>query len=303
MQRLGPWTLTYLTIFTVVLIGLCGGAVTAVLASRVDRRVTGTVPLELPMRLTPRSNPNERRRISSQVPWVEVLSRRRGAFLLLRLRRAYHFSKNTARRVSLRLASLDPRRRNRSPGDRRWFQDTIGDDASVSMLEAMTVGLERGVSMCCVFADTEQPRLFHEILPGLESRVPGSRTLIESHVIRGADHEDVRAAPHRVHQRAQNVAPAAGVVGVLVGVRAQVEVLDGLAGGEVARDDQVARLRLEVHFTVRDDGRLDALRGQRVADRSDLRLCALGGDDRAVPGAQPQAVAQRARRLDGLRRE
>lgn len=172
----------------ILLIGLCGGAVTAVLASKTDLRVVGIVTLELPMRLTPRSDPNDGRRFSSQVPWVEVLSRRRGAFFLLRLRRLFHIVKNIGRRAALIGASLRPRHGTQPPGDRRWFQDTIGDDASVSMFEGMTSGLERGVAACCVFADTEQPRLFHEILPGLTARIPESQASVESHVIRGADH-------------------------------------------------------------------------------------------------------------------
>ncbi len=171
-----------------VLIGLCGGAITSILTAQADKRVIGIAPLELPMRLTPRTELRQQGVLLRQMPWDESLSRHRGTFFLLKARSLYHLLKTLQRRVGLTLGSAVFRKSNSAPGESGWYREKIGDDASCAMLAALGKTLDRRIPVFCVFADTEQPKWFETVLPGLLADRADGEGCIGFRVIRGADH-------------------------------------------------------------------------------------------------------------------
>jgi hypothetical protein len=171
-----------------VLIGLCGGAITSILAAQIDNRVIGIAPLELPMRLTPRAEEPQQGALQRQIPWHESLSRHRSTFFLLKARTLYHLLKTLRRRVGLILGSGVFRKSHFSPGECGWYREKIGDDASCAMLAALGKTLDRKIPVFCVFADTEQPRSFETAMPGLLADRAEADGLVEYRVIKGADH-------------------------------------------------------------------------------------------------------------------
>ena len=171
-----------------VLIGLCGGAITSILTAQTDKRVIGIAPLELPMRLTPRAGERQQRDLVRQIPWDESFSRHRGTFFLLKARSFYHFLKTLRRRVGLMLGSAVFWKSSPAPGESGWYREKIGDDASCAMLAALGKTLDRRIPVFCVFADTEQPKSFETVLPGLLANRADVDGSIEYRVIQGADH-------------------------------------------------------------------------------------------------------------------
>lgn len=172
-----------------VLVGLCGGAITSILVAQEHRRVAGIVPLELPMRLTPSGDTDISQSLSREIPWDESLARHRGTLVLLRARRVYHRIQDLRRRLGVAVASATRRGRGHLPGDGGgWYRERIGDDASCAMLAALERTLDRRVPVLCVFADTEQPKLFEQALPGVFDRRPAARPCISYEIIRGSDH-------------------------------------------------------------------------------------------------------------------
>jgi pimeloyl-ACP methyl ester carboxylesterase len=171
-----------------VLSGLCGGAITAIRAACVDDRVVGILPLELPMRLTPRTHSDQSRSSSRQVPWYELLQRMHGASFLLKLRRMYHVAKNLRREVARRATSILAHDSRPRAGNTEWYREKIGSDASVPMLAALECVVDKRIPVHCVFADTEQPRLFEAVLPRLVHEQLRTSQLVTHCVIRGADH-------------------------------------------------------------------------------------------------------------------
>jgi len=171
-----------------VLAGLCGGAITAIRAACVDGRIAGLIPLELPMRLTPRTYSHHNKPSSRQLPWYELLQRMHGASFFLRCRRLYHAAKGLRRETARRVASMLPSAPARKSGDGAWYRERVGADASVPMLLAFEEALDKGIPVHCVFADSEQPRLFEAAIPGLLRGRPDASDLMTHSVIRGADH-------------------------------------------------------------------------------------------------------------------
>lgn len=171
-----------------VLSGLCGGAITAIRAACVDDRVVGILPLELPMRLTPRTHSEQSRSPSRQVPWYELLQRMHGASFLLKMRRMYHGFRNLRREVARRATLVRAHDSRRRAGNSEWYREKIGSDASVPMLAALECVVDKQIPVHCVFADTEQPRLFETVLPRLVHEQVEASQLVTHCVIRGADH-------------------------------------------------------------------------------------------------------------------
>lgn len=171
-----------------VLAGLCGGAITAIRAACVDDRIVGLIPLELPMRLTPRTYLHHSKPSSRQLPWYELFQRMHGASIFLRCRRIYHAARELRREAARFVVSLLPSASAPKPGSGAWYRERVGADASVPMLLAFEDALDKGIPVHCVFADTEQPRLFEAAIPGLLRGRPEASDLMTHSVIRGADH-------------------------------------------------------------------------------------------------------------------
>lgn len=171
-----------------VLIGLCGGAITSILMAQTDKRVIGIAPLELPMRLTPRAGERQQGALLRQIPWDESLSGHRGTFLLLKARSLYHLLKTLRRRAGLILGSAVFWKSSSAPGESGWYREKIGDDASCAVLAALGKTLDRRIPVFCVFADTEQPKSFESVLPGLLANRKDVDSFIKYRVIQGADH-------------------------------------------------------------------------------------------------------------------
>lgn len=188
---------------TSVLTGLCGGAITAVYAAARDPRVVGIAPLELRLQYTPLPRFRFRGTRAQYLSWAQIVSSSRRTLFLLSVRRGLHRLREALGRMRAfapRLASLARTAwQGDETGSDRWFVQRLGQGANVPMLRALRRSLDRGVPALCVFGDTDEPRMFERVLPGLagaragrggDSKAPPGE-LIERRVIAGADHNFV----------------------------------------------------------------------------------------------------------------
>lgn len=171
-----------------VLIGLCGGAITSVIASQVDDRVLGLGPFEFSLRMT---RPLGRRRQTTQnnrLPWDEFLSRHQGTLFLLTAHRIFRMAREYGKRCGFAISKALSIRSVPGPGEMGWYRETIGEDANFPMLKALETSLDKRIPMCCVFADSEDVRLFETALPGLLAGRSHAESLIDLRIVEGADH-------------------------------------------------------------------------------------------------------------------
>jgi alpha/beta superfamily hydrolase len=173
---------------SVVLTGLCGGAVTSVFVAQADDRVAGIAPIDLPMTFEQNPGAIQQSLLNREVPWREVLSQRGSTLFLLKVRPVFHFFRALSRRLGLSMTGFFSRRAVSSPGGRDWYRAKIGEDVNLPMLAAMEGTLDRRIPVFCVFADGWNARYFDSALPGLHAPRTLPETLLSSHFIEGADH-------------------------------------------------------------------------------------------------------------------
>jgi predicted alpha/beta hydrolase len=182
---------------TSVLTGLCGGAITAVHAAARDPRIVGIAPLELRLEYTPLPRFQFRGTTAQYLSWAQIASSSRRTFFLLSARRGLHWLREALRRMRAAIGSLAPiarlGRRGNATGSDGWFVRRLGPNANVTMLRALRRSLDRGVPALCVFGDTDEPRMFEQVVPGLVRGRSDSDGLLERRVIAGADHNFVAA--------------------------------------------------------------------------------------------------------------
>lgn len=171
---------------TSLLTGLCGGAITAVYAAARDTRVVGIAPLELRLTCTPLPRFRFSGTTAQYLSWTQIASSSRRMFFLLNVRRSLRWMREAFRRMRAVVARLT--RSSDEIGSDRWFIHQLGPSANVGMLRALRRVLERGVPALCVFGDTDEPRMFVQVAPGLaDGRPVGGGSLVQR-VITGADH-------------------------------------------------------------------------------------------------------------------
>jgi len=174
---------------TSLLTGLCGGAITAVYAAARDPRVVGMAPLELRLEYTPLPRFRFRGTTAQYLSWAQIASSSRRMLFLLSVRRGLHWLREGFRRMRATAARLA--RPWAEAGSRNWFVRRLGPGANVEMLHALRRSLGRKVPTLCVFGDTNEPRMFEEVLPGLVDGQAASGGILERRVIVGADHNFV----------------------------------------------------------------------------------------------------------------
>jgi len=180
---------------TSVLTGLCGGAITAVYASARDPRVVGTVPLELRLERTPLERFRFGGTRAQYLSWAQLASSSRRTLFLLSVRRGLHWMREVLRKMRAAVAWVA--RHRGIPGSDAWFVSRLGPGANTGMLRALKGSLERGVPSLCIFGETEEPRMFESVRPGLTGARPRGggagplEAFLERRVIEGADHNFV----------------------------------------------------------------------------------------------------------------
>ena len=174
---------------TSLLTGLCGGAITAVYAAARDPRIVGMAPLELRLGYTPLPRFRFRGTTAQYLSWAQIASSSRRTFFLLSARRGLHWLREGFRRV--RAAASRLARPWAETGSDNWFVRRLGPGANVGMLRALRRSLERGVPTLCVFGDTNEPRMFEQVVPGLVDGQAADGEVLRQHVIKGADHNFV----------------------------------------------------------------------------------------------------------------
>jgi pimeloyl-ACP methyl ester carboxylesterase len=171
---------------TSLLTGLCGGAITSVYAAARDPRVVGIAPLELRLAYTPLPRFKFSGTAAQYLSWTQIASSSRRMFFLLSVRRGLHWIRESFRKM--RTAAARVIRSSDEVGSDRWFIHQLGPNANVEMLRALRRSLERGVPGLFVFGDTDEPRMFVQVAPGLAAGRPVGGDLLAQRVIAGADH-------------------------------------------------------------------------------------------------------------------
>jgi hypothetical protein len=104
------------------------------------------------------------------------------------VRRLVHAAKGKGKLVRAAIFNHLKKSEPGAIGDEEWFRSTLGDGANHRMLAAFQSVLEKSLPVFCVFAETEEPRLFESALPGLyRGRHPGSAS-VEYTVVAGREH-------------------------------------------------------------------------------------------------------------------
>ena len=164
-----------------VVTGICGGAVSTVLAAANDQRVVGLVPMEMPLRYTappgtinPQTIKSYERKLFSARSWLRLLTLKSDYGLLLR---------SLAACIKRRLAR---RRHSRGP---QWFIDRLGSRAHLELIDAFRKCVANGSPMLCAFAESEETPFFQSVQEGLFEGCEDLRRAAAIHVIAGADHD------------------------------------------------------------------------------------------------------------------
>lgn len=170
------------------IVGLCGGAITALFAAQGDGRVRGLGLLDFSLQLTPEPNPDKQPAISLETPWHEELAQHRSTLPLLKVRKLYHAIRSRGLETVHTVLRTIRFRSAASLGSRRWYRERIGDDVNLPLIAALEDAISEKVPMCFVFAGNNHDRLLRSILPGVSAGRPHAESLIDVKVLEDADH-------------------------------------------------------------------------------------------------------------------
>jgi uncharacterized protein len=165
---------------SVILIGVCGGAVTAGYLAAEDPRVAAAALVELPLVCAPR-NPEESEgmplwRYRDKLMSVDAWRR------LLALQFDFRFHLQSMRMAAGRLA----RRRGQSRVDEGWLIDQLGATANVDLAGAVARCCSRGVPVLFAFGSTDNAQFFERVR---ERLLPPDAPRVWRRTIDGADHD------------------------------------------------------------------------------------------------------------------
>jgi pimeloyl-ACP methyl ester carboxylesterase len=165
-----------------VLLGLCGGAVTACLAAAEDERVAGIALLELP--LTYSRHPTQRdaqpiwryrEKVFSLAAWQRAL----------RLQIDFRLHLRSLLRGLGRCASV----KRHAAAENEWLTDRLGPSANTSLVSAMKRCCDRGIPTLCVFGSTDNQEYFNRVKPIGFLKQAAARRVLSQCSIEGADHD------------------------------------------------------------------------------------------------------------------
>ena len=161
-----------------VLAGACGGGITSALVAARDERVLGVVFLEASLRYYAAVESTEapplwvyRRKVMSPQFWKRLLS--------------FQIDFSTQWRWAMQRLRSTFRAKDGMPA--AWVSDTLGPRANMGLIHAFRMCIERGKPMLCLFGETDNALYFEASREHL-GRKAGAWSLLEDHVIAGADH-------------------------------------------------------------------------------------------------------------------
>jgi len=162
----------------VILSGICGGAITAVLQAAQDPRIAGIVAMEFQLRYMPQPGTQTAvplaaytRKMASVHAWRRFLT----------LKSSYRsLTRAVLSQMVVRLRRLGP------VSERQWLRDELGPRANMALIEALWHCLARDLPILFIYGDTEDQKCFaatKKVLMRGYDTAP-----VTEHVIAHADH-------------------------------------------------------------------------------------------------------------------
>lgn len=166
----------------VVLIGVCGGAVTAGLIAPADERVVGVACVETELTYTTLVEAEEAEyrvweKLRDPEKWLRLLSLK--ADYKQHLRSLYRIVEKRVR------ARLFPS----AADDTQWLTDALGATVNRPLFAGLIRCFERPIPLLLVFGSTENEKAFLQVRDRLLATSANTRRFVRDRVLAGADHD------------------------------------------------------------------------------------------------------------------
>ena len=167
---------------SVILAGVCGGAVTAAMVAAEDELVAGIALLELPLTYPQQPTESEaqpiwryREKILSIAAWRRAL----------RLQIDYKVHLRSCQRAFRRCAA----RLTRAHTEDDWLMDRLGPSANIPLVSSVKACCGREMPILCVFGSTDNAEYFDSIRSIGFLQAAAASGKLSRHVVEGADHD------------------------------------------------------------------------------------------------------------------